>query len=266
MAPPQGESPSPVERGSQVTFPGARGRIRRSAPSPPSAIPGPHATEAGTWTRCGKPRRVVAMRLLRFGRTSRTSRAWKTISDRRSGWVLPGSAGALLLLVSGGNAPSQTPLLTLLPEPATFDLGRAVAAAGDLNADGTPDVLLGEPEAHGPAGRSGRIRVFSGASTVVLLLVNGDSADDDFGSAVAGGADVDADGVPDVLVGAPLHDTGGLNAGRAKLISGASGTVLQTWDGASTYDSLGAAVSWAGDVDGDGVPDALVGAPGRDAG
>ncbi|MGH7151600.1 MAG: integrin alpha, partial [Planctomycetota bacterium] len=146
--------------------------------------------------------------------------------------------------MSGGAGYAQTPLLTLLPEPATFELGRAVASAGDLDGDGTPDVLLGEPEAHGPFGQSGRIRVFSGASAVVLLLVNGDAADDDFGHSVAGGVDADGDAVPDVLVGAPFHDATGLNSGRAKLVSGGNGAILQVWDGASAYDMLGWAVAW----------------------
>ncbi len=73
---------------------------------------------------------------------------------------------------------------------------------------------------------------------------------------VAGIGDVDGDGVPDLLIGAPGAD-------RARLYSGQTGAVIRTLAGAPA-SSFGRAVAGLGDVDGDGVPDVIVGAPGGD--
>lgn len=75
-----------------------------------------------------------------------------------------------------------------------------------------------------------------------------------YGAAVAAAGDVDLDGWPDVLIGAPEADGG---AGRAELRSGRDGTLLRTWSG-SGRAALGGAVDALGDVDRDGRPDLLI--------
>jgi hypothetical protein len=103
-------------------------------------------------------------------------------------------------------------------------------------------------------------------SGALLLELAGESSFDLFGSAVAGLEDLDGDGRGDLVVGASLSDAKGSGAGSAYVYSGATGALLWTLRGEASGDAFGYAVADAGDVNGDGASDVLVGAPGADAG
>ena len=91
-----------------------------------------------------------------------------------------------------------------------------------------------------------------------------------YGASIASGEDVDHDGYADVVIGAygEAHSSGTVSAGRAYVISGQSGQVLYTLESPSPgwYGCFGLAVSFAGDFDGDGFADIVVGAPNEDNG
>ena len=117
--------------------------------------------------------------------------------------------------------------------------------------------------------------VFFGGSALDAtpdLILTGDENGAHFGASVAVVLDVNNDGVDDLLVGAPLHDAGGgagANRGRAYVFFGGSppdATADVTLSGTVNGGSFGAAVSRAGDANGDGVWDFLVGAPLEDPG
>lgn len=174
-------------------------------------------------------------------------------------------APVLVVPLVAGLAFAQAPILNVEGLSAGERLGLAVAAAGDVDGDGIPDLLLGAPNAspRGPA--SGRALLVSGADGSILRNFAGALAGDSLGCAVAGVGDVDGDGVPDLLIGARGDDVGGSQAGAAFLISGARGNVLWVVRGVAG-DNLGCSVVGLGDVNGDGVPDVAVGAWTADSG
>lgn len=193
----------------------------------------------------------------------------------------------LLVAVAGGAARGATvDLLTVgnlhIRGAATDDdAGFRVAAAGDVNGDGRPDLLIGAPGAD-PGDRDGAgaaYVVFGGTApaTVDLLAlgthgyaIQGAARGDGAGSSVANAGDVNGDGRPDALVGAPFAAPAGRPlAGSAYVVYGQSAsTSIDLADlGSHGYrldggarEAAGWSVGGAGDVNGDGVPDLLVGA------
>ncbi len=147
-------------------------------------------------------------------------------------------------------------------------LGFSVASAGDVNGDGVPDFIVGAPSAD-PGGRAyaGSVYVHSGVNGFLLYQKDGEAAWDNFGWSVAGAGDVNGDGRADFIVGALNADPGGRSGGGSVYVySGASGALLYQKDGGAADDWFGQSVAGAGDVNGDGRADFIVGAPGADPG
>jgi hypothetical protein len=167
------------------------------------------------------------------------------------------------LLAGSTRLCAQTTLVTLAGPPDT-DLGSSVAGIADLNADGVPEVLVGMPRTTTPNGAfSGRVRVYSGAYLIhgtppdVIYEWDGDLGQSvGFGETLAAGGDVDADGVPDIAVGATGDDHGGISmdCGSVRVFSGATGSTLATFYGGG-HKGMGASVAFVGDVNADGYED-----------
>ena len=138
--------------------------------------------------------------------------------------------------------------------------GFSVAVVGDANGDGTPDLLVGAYRTD-PGGLTdaGSASLYSGADYSLLHRFDGEAAGDRLGYAVAGIGDVNGDTCPDLLIGAYYRN--GM-AGSAYLYSGYDYTLIHRFDGGAAGDLFGYAVADAGDVDGDGTPDLVVGAYG----
>ena len=174
--------------------------------------------------------------------------------------------------------------------------GFSVAGAGDVNGDGLADLIIGARNAttagltQNNAGRS--YVVFGRSSTAIIELstiaagtsngfvINGQSASDLSGWSVAGAGDVNGDGLADLIVGALDGDLAAgtiTNSGRSYVVFGktdmvavelsaiadgiAGGFVI---NGQSGYDQSGFSVASAGDINGDGLADLIVGAPKND--
>ncbi|MFT7619265.1 MAG: hypothetical protein ACI97A_002915 [Planctomycetota bacterium] len=142
--------------------------------------------------------------------------------------------------------------------------GLSVSDAGDVNADGFDDFIVGAPfdDTNGPA--AGAAYLYSGATGNLLYAIGGLTGDN-FGTSVSGAGDVNADGFDDFIIGSPRNGAGGTDSGSIYVYSGINGAFLFTKFGFAG-DQLGRAVSAAGDVDADGYDDVIVGSPFNDFG
>jgi len=141
-----------------------------------------------------------------------------------------------------------------------------VTDVGDLNSDGVSDLFVSEMVLNDTFYTS-RARVYSGldGSPIPWLDFYGDSPGDNFGVCLSSIGDITGDGIPDLLVGASDMDEGAQNGGYIVLFSGADGSRIGRIDNPQTGNltaMFGHSVSEAGDVNGDGTPDFIVGAPG----
>jgi hypothetical protein len=173
------------------------------------------------------------------------------ISDLLAGGVGFNSSQSLVRLLSGANGSTiRTDVLN--------DTFAKVAALGDVDGDGVPDLLIGITT-HVENGKyTGMVLVHSGATGVELQRLFGDNDYDFLGSSVGGLGDVDGDGVPDFFAGASCYANG--KAGYARVFSGATGAKLYDVKGTATGERFGISGASLSDLDGDGVRDFVVGA------
>ena len=210
-------------------------------------------------------------------------------------------AGETYLVYGGANAPGTGGRFNLSTLDGTNgfilngigvfdDSGRSVSSAGDVNGDGYDDLIIGAPG----AGSSGETYlVYGGASAPGTggrfnlsaldgsngFILNGIDRYDRSGRSVSSAGDVNGDGYDDLIIGASDADPNGSRSGETYVIYGganAPGTGgrfnLSTLDGTNgfilngidRYDRSGRSVSSAGDVNGDGYDDLIIGADGAD--
>ncbi len=164
--------------------------------------------------------------------------------------------------------------------------GLSVSSAGDVNADGIDDILIGARYGDPNGSNSGESYVVFGSAQGFApsfdlsaldgsngFLINGINADDNSGHSVSSAGDINADGIDDILIGAHLGDPNGSNSGETYVVFGnAQGfdrsIHLSLLDGSNGFrlnginadDHSGVSVSSAGDVNADGIDDIIIGA------
>ena len=165
--------------------------------------------------------------------------------------------------------------------------GYSVSGAGDVNGDGFDDFIIGAPEAEPNGSGSGESYVVFGSDTdfdtVIELssldgsngfVLNGIDTGDRSGTSVSDAGDVNGDGFDDLIIGAPTASRNGSSSGESYVVFGSDAGFdavfeLSSLDGNNgfvingidAYDGSGRSVSGAGDVNGDGIDDLIIGAP-----
>ena len=145
-------------------------------------------------------------------------------------------------------------LFEVFGAPNGHAFGESLAFAGDVNADGVADFVVGSP---GVGFTPGEVLVISGANGGLLHQVDGWGLGPTLGLDVAGGRDVDGDGWPDFGAAAfGEWDPGSSTSGAVYVWSGRTGQILYRF--AESSGLLASQVAFPGDVDGDGIQEILV--------
>ena len=185
-------------------------------------------------------------------------------TDEGAAFVYHGSATGL----------STTASSQLESNQASAQMGWSVSSAGDVNGDGYSDVIVGARLYDNGQSNEGAAFVYhgsaSGLNTTHSSQLERNQANAHMGTSVASAGDVNGDGYSDVIVGAFLYDNGQTDEGAAFVYhgssSGLSTTASSQLERNQANARMGRAVSSAGDVNGDGYSDVIVGAYAYDNG
>ncbi len=129
-----------------------------------------------------------------------------------------------------------------------------LAAAGDIDRDGTPDILFSMDSWTRPEGEEGTLDVLSGRDGHVLRTFSGAGGAGWFARSIAGNVDFDHDGTPDIVIGSPGLPAG--KAGHVFVYSGSNGHVLLDLE-SSPDSGIGSLVATGRDFDADGTSDII---------
>ena len=158
-------------------------------------------------------------------------------------------------LISGANGDT---LQSWIGNQSGAYFGQSVAT-GDINGDGYPDVIIGQPKHDNFSTDRGHVYAYSGLDGSEIFSQSGDSAYHEFGFTVASAGDLDNDGYDDILVGGQFTD-GNTAPVKVWAYSGQTGELFYTVLGRLYSDEYSSSMAGIGDISNDGYGDFAVGA------
>ena len=148
-------------------------------------------------------------------------------------------------------------------------VGASVADMGDIDSDGYSEIAYGVPgNGEGAMKNSGSVYVYSHHASMTWQYGNGLRKGDAFGRSIHSAGDVNVDGKPDLMIGAPFYDDGAKKDSGAIFIMAESGNLsngsTRVLTGSFAGDKLGSIVNIGGDINNDANSDLITTAPGMD--
>jgi hypothetical protein len=176
--------------------------------------------------------------------------------------------GAAFLFLGSAAGLISTPAVTLESNQVNAAFGTSVSRAGDINGDGFSDIIIGASLYDNGQADEGAAFIYAGSASGVNLtpasVLESNQASAAFGTSVSGAGDVNGDGYSDLVVGAPSYTNGESNEGVAFVYHGSAGGIVPPAaiiiEANQADADFGYTVSGAGDVNGDGYSDVIVGA------
>ncbi|MBK7569132.1 MAG: FG-GAP repeat protein [Chitinophagales bacterium] len=172
--------------------------------------------------------------------------------------------GAAFIYLGSASGINPIPNIMLESNQASANFGWSVSGAGDINADGFDDIIVGAQNYDNGNTNEGAAFIYHGSATgingIANIILEINSTNAAFGTSVSDAGDINNDGFDDIIVGAPDYNSKGKVNVYHGSVTGLNSTPNSNLLGFQNFAEFGYSISSAGDVNNDGFDDIIIGA------